>query len=84
MGEECCNLRRGNRVVIMCCTCAPEHRPQRKVVNLRRAKKGEQSMVRLDRGVILQTCSGELVPRPRLLIGREYVHRPNCPSLTGG
>jgi len=86
--SECCQLRRGASVVVKCCTCAPEGRPRRKVVEVRPAEKGHQPMVKLDAGVVLQVCDrapgDKTMPKGRLLIPREYVHRPECPEVDGG
>lgn len=80
---ECCQLRRGVTVVVRCCTCAPEDRPRRKVVEVRAPEEaGFQAMVKLDKAVVLQVCNREpgdkKMPHGRLLIPREYVHRVDC------
>jgi hypothetical protein len=86
---ECCKLRHGVVVVVLCCTCAPEDRPRRKVIGFQLSTDPtiRQDMVKLDSGVILQTChvTQEEVKfvRPRQYIGREYVHRPTCKRVTG-
>ena len=86
---ECCKLRRGVVVVVLCCTCVPEDRPRRKVIGFQLSTDPtvRQDMVKLDSGVILQTChvTQERVKfvRPRQYIGREYVHRPTCKEVTG-
>lgn len=54
---------------------------------VRPPEDGYQSMVKLDKAVVLQVCDREpgdkRMPHGRLLIPMEYIHRPGCPGLDG-